>query len=104
MSYTVSRRTHEIGVRMALGATRRDVLWLTLRQSLTLALIGVALGLSLAALCARPISSVLYGLSPTDPAAVILSTLLLILVALLAGYLPARRATMVDPLTALRRE
>jgi len=104
LSYAVAQRTQEIGVRMALGATARNVLWLVLRQSLTVALIGVAFGFALALVCTRLVSSFLYGLSPTDPATIALATLLLLLVALLACYLPARRATKVDPMIALRRE
>jgi predicted permease len=104
LSYAVTQRTQEIGIRMALGATDRNVLWLVLRQSLTVVLTGIAIGLSLAILCTRLISSFLYGLSPADPAAIALSTLMLILVALLACYLPARRATKIDPMTALRCE
>jgi predicted permease len=104
LSYAVAQRTQEIGIRMALGATERNVLWLVLRQSLTVVLAGIAIGLSLAILSTRLISSFLYGLSPTNPAAIALSTLLLIMVALLACYLPARRAAKIDPMTALRCE
>ncbi len=75
-----------------------------LRQSLTVVLIGIALGLPLALVCTRLISSFFYGLSPTDPAAIALSVLLLLVVALLACYLPAQRATRVDPMVALRHE
>jgi putative ABC transport system permease protein len=87
-----------------LGATDRNVLWLVLRQSLTVVLAGIAIGLPLAILCTRLISSFLYDLSPTNPGAIALSTLTLILVALLACYLPARRATKIDPMIALRCE
>ncbi len=104
ISYAVAQRTQEIGIRMALGATGRNVLWLVLRQSLTVVLVGIALGFSLALVSTRLISSFLYGLSPTDPAAIVLSTLPLILVVLLACYIPARRATKVDPMVALRHE
>jgi len=104
LSYAVAQRTQEIGVRMALGATGRNVLWLVMRQSLAVVLAGVALGLLLAWFGARLLARFLYGLTPTDPAAITLATLLLILVALLACYLPARRATRVDPLVALRHE
>jgi putative ABC transport system permease protein len=104
LSYAVTARTQEIGIRMALGATAKNVLWLVLRQSLTVVLIGIGLGLPLAFGCTRLISGFLYGISPTDPAAIALATLLLILVALLACYLPARRATKVDPMIALRNE
>jgi len=104
ISYAVTARTQEIGIRMALGATARNILWLVLRQSLAVVLAGVAIGLSLALICTRLIASFLYGLSPTDPAAIVISSALLILVALAACYLPARRATQVDPMIALRRE
>jgi putative ABC transport system permease protein len=87
-----------------LGATDRNVLWLVLRHSLTVVLTGITIGLSLAMICTRLISRFLYGLSPTDPATMALSTLLLILVALLACYLPASRATKIDPMIALRSE
>jgi hypothetical protein len=104
LSYAVAQRTQEIGIRMALGATGRNVLWMLLRQSLTVVITGIVLGLFLAIACTRLISGFLYGMSPTDPAAIVLATLLLIVVALLACYLPARRATQVDPLYALRHE
>ncbi|MGH9937199.1 MAG: ADOP family duplicated permease, partial [Blastocatellia bacterium] len=104
LSYAVAQRTQEIGIRMALGATARNVLWLVLRQSLSVVLIGIALGLSLAIICTRLLTSFLYGLSPTDTVAIVCSMLLLLVVALLACYVPARRATKVDPLTALRHE
>jgi len=104
LAYAVAQRTQEIGIRMALGATQRNVLWLVLRQSLTVVLGGLALGLSLALVGTRLIVSFLYGLSPIDPAAMALAVLLLLAVALLACYLPARRATKVDPLVALRHE
>src|SRR5262245_24628465 len=104
LSYAVVQRTQEIGIRMALGATGRNVLWMVLRQSLTVLIAGIVLGLSLAIACTRLISGFLYGLRPTDPMAIALATLLLVVVALLACYLPARRATQVDPLAALRHE
>lgn len=104
LSYAVTQRTQELGIRRALGATDRNVLWLMLRQSLTLVLIGIALGLSLALVGTRLMASFLYGSSPTDPAVMALSVLLLLVVALVACWLPARRATKVDPLVALRHE
>jgi predicted permease len=104
MSYTVVRRTREIGIRMALGAERGRVLWLVLREVSLLAIAGVALGLPSALALAQLVSSQLYGLSPADPATLAVATALLASVALFAGYLPARRATIVDPMTALRHE
>jgi putative ABC transport system permease protein len=104
MSYTVARRTNEIGVRMALGADRRDVLWLALRDALRLVLIGAALGVPAALAASRLIASQLFGISAADPGAVVAATLALLVVAAVAGYLPARRATRVDPLVALRCE
>jgi predicted permease len=104
MSYTVVRRTREIGIRMALGAERGRVLWLVLREVALLAVAGVVLGLPSALALAQLVSSQLYGLSPADPATLVLATAVLAGIAVLAGYLPARRATIVDPVTALRHE
>ena len=103
-SYTVAQRTHEIGIRLALGAQLSDVLSLVLRHGLKLTIIGSALGLFGAYLATRAITSVLYGVSATDPLTFGLVSLLLIGVALLACYVPSRRATKVDPLIALRSE
>jgi len=102
MSYAVSRRTKELGIRMALGARSRDVLWLVLREALWQVARGVVIGVPLALAGARLIASLLFGVRASDPVTISISALVMLAVALLAGYIPARRATKVDPLVALR--
>ena len=104
LSYGVASRTNEIGIRMAIGAQRRNVFWLILRESLFLVIAGVLLGLPIVFAVTRLAASLLFGLTPTDPLSLILSALLMLVVAVVAGYLPSRRATRVDPLVALRYE
>ena len=104
MSYTVTRRTREIGIRVAVGAQRQNVLWLVLRETLTLALLGIAIGIPSALAATRLIAKMLFGLSPTDVPTITVVSLLLLLVALFASYLPARRASVIDPIVALRAE
>ena len=104
LSYAVARRTNEIGIRMALGAQSRDVLWLVMREALALVAVGVTVGLLTAAYSTQVAEGLLFGLQPTDPLTMAAATLLLIVVATLAGYLPARRAAGVDPMVALRDE
>lgn len=104
MSYGVARRTNEIGIRMALGARGRSVLWLMLREALVLVVIGLTIGLVGASMVTKTAASLLYELKPNDPLTIALATLLLAVVAVLAGYFPARRASRVDPMVALREE
>ena len=104
ISYIVSERTHEIGIRLALGAQSRNILRMVLRQGLGLALVGTAVGLICALIVSHLMAGLLYGVRPTDPLTIAGVALLLIGVALLACYIPARRAIHVDPLVALRHD
>lgn len=104
MSYVVTQNTREIGIRMALGAQGRDVLKLIVGQGLTLALVGIGLGLIGSLWLTKLVESLLFGVTATDPVVFVAVSLLLIMVAVLASYLPARRVTKVDPMIALRYE
>jgi predicted permease len=104
MSYVVSRRTNEIGIRMALGARRGNVRWLVMREITLLLGIGIAIGVPVTLAGTRTIRTMLFGVKGSDPASLVASVALLLAIGLLAGYLPARRASRVDPMIALRYE
>ncbi len=104
LAYSVASRTNEIGIRMALGAQARNVRWMILREALLLLLAGIAVGTPLLVALTNLAETTLYGLTPTDPVSLGLAALFLFVVTLLAGYAPARRATKIDPLVALRHE
>jgi len=104
VSYGVTRRVSELGVRMALGAERRDVLWLVLREALVLVTVGAIAGIPLAYLAGRSLASFLYGVAPADPAVYAGGTVVLLAAATLAAVLPAHRASRIDPMVALRKE
>jgi ABC-type antimicrobial peptide transport system permease subunit len=104
LSYAVASRTNEIGIRMALGANARDVVKLILREALTLVVVGIAAGLPAVFVVARFAETLLFDLSPTDPVSVVAAGVMMLAVAIVAAYLPARRAMRIDPLAALRYE
>ena len=104
LSYDVARRRREIGIRMALGAARREVLWQVLRQTLVLSTTGVAIGLAAAVATTHVVSSLLFELSARDPLTLVVASAVLLTTSLVAGYLPARRAATVDPMVVLRAE
>lgn len=104
VSYTTAQRTYEIGVRVAIGATHREIFRLVMGQSLRLVLVGLALGLGAALALGRTLSTFLYGVSARDPMTFAVVVGLLLLTAILAGYLPGRRAAATDPVRALRAD
>jgi putative ABC transport system permease protein len=104
MAYSVASRTQEMGIRISLGAEPRDILKLVIKQGMRLALIGVAIGLAASLALTRLISTLLFGVSASDPLAFSLAAVVLVATALIACYLPARRATRVDPIVVLRFE
>jgi putative ABC transport system permease protein len=104
LSYSVTQRTHEIGVRMALGAQRLDVVTMVMKHAMGLAAVGVAIGVVIALAATRVLTAMLFRVSRTDPATYAAIVIVLGAVAMLASYFPARRATKVDPMIALRSE
>jgi ABC-type antimicrobial peptide transport system permease subunit len=104
LSYAVARRTNEIGIRMALGAQSGNVLWMVLREALLLVGAGVFIGLIAAVFCTRMAEKMLFGLKPNDPLTLVAAMVLLLMIATLAAFLPARKASRVDPMVALRDE
>jgi len=104
MSYTIARRTREIGIRMALGAQRGTVVWMVLREAIVLAALGLAISLPIARAASKFVESFLFGVRPNDPLALATAAAILVSAALLAAYVPARKASRVDPMTAVRHE
>lgn len=104
VAYSVSRRTREIGIRMALGAQSSRIVWMVMREVAILATVGLGIGLAAAYSLTRFVASFLFGMQPHDPLALSVSVLVLVSAAILAGYAPARRASRIDPMAALRHE
>ena len=104
MSYAVARRTNEIAIRMALGAEKAKILQMVLREAMILAVLGIVIGVPAALAASRLVAAMLYGLKPTDPVTILSAMAVVAAVALLAGYIPARRASRVNPMVALRYE
>jgi len=104
MAYAMSRRTNEIGLRLALGANRKDVLHMVLRETMLLTISGIAIGLPAALSATRLIGASLVGLTANDPPTFVIAVLIVLLAAMLAGFVPAARAARIDPIAALRQE
>jgi ABC-type antimicrobial peptide transport system permease subunit len=104
VAFSVTSRTKEIGVRMALGARKTSVLWLVLRETMILVTVGIAIGIPVAYVLSRYVTSQLYGVTPTDVSTALIALGILAAVAAVSGFLPARRASSIDPLQALRHE
>jgi ABC-type antimicrobial peptide transport system permease subunit len=104
MAYNIARRTGEMGIRKALGARPRDVAWPVLREALTLTAVGTGIGLPVALALVRVVRSFFYGLEPHDPVTIIATVAIMVAVATLAAWMPARRAARIDPMVALRYE
>ena len=104
VSHNVARRTGEIGIRMALGAQRRRIVWMVLREVSVLAAVGLAIGMGAALGTSGFVASFLYEVKPNDPVALTLAVTIFLSAALLAGYVPARKASRIDPMTAIRQE
>ena len=104
ISYAVSQRTREIGIRLALGAQKNELKWMFVRSALTLTVIGVAIGIAAAAALTQSMKSLLFGITPLDPLTYVTVPLVLVAAAVLASYLPARRAASINPVEALRVE
>jgi len=104
ISYSVARRTNEIGIRMALGARRGGVIWMILQQVFVLTIAGLAIGLPAALAASKFVESFLFGMKPNDPLAITAAVAVLIAAAVVAGYAPARRASKIDPMVAVRHE
>jgi ABC-type antimicrobial peptide transport system permease subunit len=104
MSYAVARRTGEIGIRMALGAPRGGVVWMVMRQVAIMGAVGLAIGLPAAWAASRLVTSFLYGIRPDDPWSIAAAIVTMAIAVLVAGYAPARRASRIDPVVALRSE
>jgi len=104
LAFSVTQRTNEIGIRMALGAQRGAVVWMVLRQAFVLGVVGLAIGVPTALSISRFVESFLFGVKPNSAAALVLAVAILLSAVLVAGYMPARKASRIDPMTAVRHE